>query len=961
MKKKVKSRRLKLMIIYNKEQLANLQETVLYLLNKVDGLEEAGGVLNAFGIKVVDQIDSTADLPSVQDYIDSQEALGKDLEELYGDAIAIGTQPPYQLFIFTRAFSGATDPEWFNIGEFPKPGPQGPKGDKGDQGEQGVRGSLWTTLPQDPVAVSGFRANDAWFNSVTGDIFAFNGNSWIRQGNVKGTQGIQGPQGVQGIQGIQGPIGLTGPQGPSGQSFIIAGELSNSNQLPTPTQENRTNAYIVGNDTDGFDMWVIVGIDSLVWRNVGRVEGVQGPAGPQGPTGPQGPAGANGRDGETITSIENVDVTYGESQTVSAIQVTTSANNNYSFNVVAQRGPQGLVGPKGDRGEQGLTGATGPAGPQGPKGDPGSVDVTQYYNKSEVDAKDEALQTSLNSRISQEINTLNTEISDNKAELTESINNNVTTLQSGIDGVSDALETTQNDLNADKQNLANNYYTKTQINDIVSDINQFKVEFVNSLPSTGNALTIYFVPVSGQEDAYDEYMYINGNWEQIGTTRVDLSPYYTSAQTDQAINNLKTQLQAEITGVSGAVSDLSATVDNKVTKVSSVSQLYGTSASSPASQTTYTVSATNDNNTVAMRTSTGQLVVSDPVDANDAVTKNYVDNLPLNIPKLVDRTINVTRLPDGFYQVENLTITFTGLGLTYVDNVSKDPSTYLFGVGEGFIFVTTNAHDGILGTEGTFTITLNSNETIQSPLVTGSWFTDIGNGGNCVITTFDKLEGRVYNTYTKSEVDQLIANAGSDITFADSDTIVVSETEEGAKQFTLAGDVVNDISRSLKAPTTTASKLRLAGVEANSTEQALRSLTPQGILQIQDSGNDLTFKLNMLQNTINVAEFEGSLTGDTYQFATFINKAAVTSVGSLSTNQVNGVTYMFHTGDITQPAASSSTLRWFGDNCENMVFAPQPYTMYEVNSHKYVLSTDSGETAITINIVLNCGTTEGLV
>ena len=64
-------------------------------------------------------------------------------------------------------------------------------------------------------------------------------------------------------------------------------------------------------------------------------------------------------------------------------------------------GPQGPKGDKGDKGEQGIQGEIGPQGPQGEKGDKGdtgpqgpagegsSVDLTNYYTKSETYSKNE--------------------------------------------------------------------------------------------------------------------------------------------------------------------------------------------------------------------------------------------------------------------------------------------------------------------------------------------------------------------------------------------------------------------------------------------------------------------------------------------------------------------------------------------------------------------------------------------
>ena len=77
-------------------------------------------------------------------------------------------------------------------------------------------------------------------------------------------------------------------------------------------------------------------------------------------------------------------------------------------------------------------------------------------------------------------------------------------------------------------------YTDT----VVSNLIQFQVTIVNSLPITNiDTHTIYFVPMSTSEkdDGYFEYMYIDGKWELIGNTQIDLSDYYTKKEVEQYI------------------------------------------------------------------------------------------------------------------------------------------------------------------------------------------------------------------------------------------------------------------------------------------------------------------------------------------------------------------------------------------------------------------------------------------
>ena len=77
-------------------------------------------------------------------------------------------------------------------------------------------------------------------------------------------------------------------------------------------------------------------------------QGEQGPAGEMGPIGPKGERGPQGERGPA--------------------------------------GEMGPIGPKGEKGEQGPQGERGPQGEQGPMGPTGEVDMTNIYEKNEVDS-----------------------------------------------------------------------------------------------------------------------------------------------------------------------------------------------------------------------------------------------------------------------------------------------------------------------------------------------------------------------------------------------------------------------------------------------------------------------------------------------------------------------------------------------------------------------------------------------
>lgn len=85
-------------------------------------------------------------------------------------------------------------------------------------------------------------------------------------------------------------------------------------------------------------------------------------------------------------------------------------------------------------------------------------------------------------------------------------------------------------------------------------------EIVNSLPISGDEKVIYMVPVTGSgDDNYNEYMWVNGAYELIGNTRVDLTDYYNKTQVDAALSG-----KANTSDIPTALSDLAADSTHRV-------------------------------------------------------------------------------------------------------------------------------------------------------------------------------------------------------------------------------------------------------------------------------------------------------------------------------------------------------------------------------------------------------------
>ena len=129
------------MLKFGNKEFRNLQEQVFKNMSDIAQITEGTMVLDEFGIKVVGEVDTLADLPTVAEYKADHE------DWAYGDAYAVGTEAPYALYILTRANDTLDSDHWFDIGEFPMPGPQGetgPQGPIGPQGPQGNTGSAGT-------------------------------------------------------------------------------------------------------------------------------------------------------------------------------------------------------------------------------------------------------------------------------------------------------------------------------------------------------------------------------------------------------------------------------------------------------------------------------------------------------------------------------------------------------------------------------------------------------------------------------------------------------------------------------------------------------------------------------------------------------------------------------------------------------------------------------------------------
>ena len=188
--------------------IRNIQEQVEKNKNDIAGWT----TLDAFGIKVLGIVATDADIPEGT--------------YNYGDAYLVGTEEPYDIYVYTRGTNNFVD-----IGPLSIVGPQGPSG------EQGAAGTITigTVTTGDPGSVAAVTNTGTAQNAILNFI--------IPRGNT-GATGSQGPTGATGSTGPVGPEGPAGPEGSPGQSFMIIGTITNTSQLPDPTQTQRNYAYV---------------------------------------------------------------------------------------------------------------------------------------------------------------------------------------------------------------------------------------------------------------------------------------------------------------------------------------------------------------------------------------------------------------------------------------------------------------------------------------------------------------------------------------------------------------------------------------------------------------------------------------------------------------------------------------------------------------------------------------------
>ncbi len=104
-----------------------------------------------------------------------------------------------------------------------------------------------------------------------------------------------------------------------------------------------------------------------------------------------------------------------------------------------------------------------------------------------------------------------------------------------------------------------NYYTKTQIDETVGDLEnkisaipKFNILVVQTLPTTNiSTTTVYLVPSDNPKtgNIFEEYIYVNNQWELLGSQKIDLSNYYTKTEVDNLVAHKINSLDDTVTNI----------------------------------------------------------------------------------------------------------------------------------------------------------------------------------------------------------------------------------------------------------------------------------------------------------------------------------------------------------------------------------------------------------------------------
>lgn len=349
------------------------------------------------------------------------------------------------------------------------------------------------------------------------------------------------------------------------------------------------------------------------------------------------------------------------------------------------------------------------------------------------------------------------------------------------------------------------------LKEMIANLANLQIEIVDQLPSIGETNIIYLVKKSGSApDIHDEYVFVDGKWEKIGDTEIDLSNYYTRAEVDAKIPVIP-NIETSISGAGNVITLIEVDANNKhkvnATKGISVytqqevdDKLTGFGAGDVIAAEAFTTA-----DRVITSNGPGKTVKDSGILINNLALKSYVDEKEIAWDK-------VTGKPETYVPAAHThplaQITDAG-ALAYKDKI--DESDLNFDIPEGIVV------DSSLST--------TSVNPVQNKVVT-----------EALNNRYTKSE-----TYSQSEIDEKIGSAGGGDVMASgnlvSDYIIIGA---GTKSIKNSGQTLSNLALKSEIPSLSgyATQSWVTG-QGYSTENTWRPVKV-GSTTLNDSSTTLT-------------------------------------------------------------------------------------------------------------------------
>lgn len=349
------------------------------------------------------------------------------------------------------------------------------------------------------------------------------------------------------------------------------------------------------------------------------------------------------------------------------------------------------------------------------------------------------------------------------------------------------------------------------LKEMIANLANLQIEIVDQLPSIGETNIIYLVKKSGSApDIHDEYVFVDGKWEKIGDTEIDLSNYYTRAEVDAKIPVIP-NIETSISGAGNVITLIEVDANNKhkvnATKGISVytqqevdDKLTGFGAGDVIAAEAFTTA-----DRVITSNGPGKTVKDSGILINNLALKSYVDEKEIAWDK-------VTGKPETYVPAAHThplaQITDAG-ALAYKDKI--DESDLNFDIPEGIVV------DSSLST--------TSVNPVQNKVVT-----------EALNNRYTKSE-----TYSQSEIDEKIGSTGGGDVMASgnlvSDYIIIGA---GTKSIKNSGQTLSNLALKSEIPSLSgyATQSWVTG-QGYSTENTWRPVKV-GSTTLNDSSTTLT-------------------------------------------------------------------------------------------------------------------------